>query len=60
MRPLRLTLQSSRYDIAKVDSHRLSVVGKKRDDMPWTEEKPDTEFESFIKGLRENQLPGGN
>ncbi|WP_074960728.1 hypothetical protein [Ruminococcus albus] len=50
-------MRSSRYDIEKVDSHRLFVVGKKHNNMPWTEEKFDPEFECFIKGFRDNQLP---
>ena len=35
----------------------LSRLGKKRDDMPWTEDTLDPDFERFIKEFREKQLP---
>ena len=35
----------------------ISRIGKKREDMPWVEEKFDEEFRDVILGFRENQLP---
>lgn len=32
-------------------------LGKKRNDMPWVEEKIDTDFEAFIKEFRKASLP---